>query len=170
MRPQGQPRAPSTSSPGAGSARTARSIMSRPMCAAAAQFDEARLGLLEYLPKSGQVQGMAGAQIGVRVLHPGRRAAPDPGGRIHPPIRSEANGCVARLSAGQFAGGIPDRADAGGAGHDNDAGRGVSAYETRHGRAKARKRVSHALIRIRTYLHVDFVRRQRKKGVDARDI
>ena len=73
--------APSTSSAGAASARTARSTMSRPASCptpqsglrrlAAAQFDERRPGaLLEYYSEEGQVQGMAGAQIGARLLHP----------------------------------------------------------------------------------------------------
>ena len=52
--------------------------------------------------EDGQVQGMAGAQIGARLLHPGRRAAPDPGRRL---IHQSAIDKIAQdrhLQAGEY--------------------------------------------------------------------
>ena len=72
--------------------------------------------LLEYLPKSAKYKEWPARQVGFRLLHPERRAALDSGGRVHPQIRGEANGCDAGLSAGEFAGAVREVADAGAAG------------------------------------------------------
>jgi len=66
---------------------------------------------------------MAGAAGVSRRLHSGRRAAADPGRRVGARVRGEADGEGKRLSPGEFAGEIPDVANAG----EGGAGGGVAA-------------------------------------------
>ena len=64
MRPAGQPAPPSTSSPGASSARAARSPMSRRMCAAMLHVSlSGAWWLLEYLPKSAKYREWPERQV-----------------------------------------------------------------------------------------------------------
>ena len=59
-----------------------------------------------------EVQGMAGAESVFRLVHPGRRAAPDSGWRDHPRIRDPAHGRDAELPAGELAEAVRDVSDA----------------------------------------------------------
>ena len=74
----------STSSPGAFSARAARSPMSRLMCAASCITRCGRVVDARIPAEEREVQGVAGAEGAFRLLHSGRRTAGDSGRRDHP--------------------------------------------------------------------------------------
>ena len=73
---------------------------------AAARFDERRLARARGDPEEGQVQGMAGAEIDVRLLHPVLRAAADSRGRADPPVGDRQDRAGQDVQAGEHPGAV----------------------------------------------------------------
>ena len=92
---------------------------------AAARFDERRLARARGDPEEGQVQGMAGAEIDVRLLHSVLRAAADSRGRVDPPVRARQDRAGQDLQAGEH----PDAVHGGAAGDPAPAGMADDAGE-----------------------------------------
>jgi uncharacterized protein (DUF2235 family) len=90
----------------------ARSPQSGVRRLATAQLDERRLARARVFAEKGQVQGMEGAKINARILHPGCRAARDSGRRLDPRIRDREDRERPELQAGEYPKELSDHSDA----------------------------------------------------------
>ena len=131
----------STSSPGALSARAARTPMSSPTCAGLHTSLSGAWWLLEYLPKSAKYKEWPARTTHFGYYIPDAEPRLIPGRCGHSPIRDRAHERGAELSAGEHAGDVRDGPDAGAARawceRGGNGGRGVGmTFSRRHSGAR----------------------------------